>query len=89
MSWISTKDRLPNESGLFLVVVSPKTKADKWPPIRFAHYVEYKNFKDGEYFPSSWRWEPTHNIQGYEVINKWSTRVKYWMPIPESPDEVD
>ena len=69
--WISTKDRLPDQYGEYLAVVSGEVME-----VTFCQPIRY--YKDGR------KWS-TCNADGFEWLNDGD--VTYWMPLPEPPME--
>ena len=69
--WISVKDRLPDQYGEYLAVVSGEVmEVTFYQPIRY--------YKDGR------KWS-TCNAEGFEWLNDGD--VTHWMPLPEPPKE--
>jgi len=78
-AWISVKDRLPEQSGL-KVLVSAQTKNGKCNV--FTAFLGYGAGK--WYTPDHTMMECPYKGQN-EVSNRWT--ISHWMPLPESPRE--
>ena len=76
--WISVKDRLPEESGNYIVCCDDSSCS-------YGEGIWYSSdvVVVSEYYEGSWIW--------YEGGTEWSLEniVTHWMPLPEPPKEVE
>lgn len=81
--WISIKDRLPESSGL-KVVVSAKTVPESVLQTK-AVFVAFLGYGDGEWYTPDVDFMTSAKIQDNHVHPVWE--ITHWMPLPEPPKE--
>lgn len=70
--WISVKDKLPKENGIYIVYVQDGTSVAGW--------IWYDNIVvAAEYAFGGWWW--CENSNDFDITNI----VTHWMPLPEPP----
>lgn len=79
--WISVKDRLPEESGTYLVNVHQETEDDVGDCVLLAWYQR----NDLLFVPNSVGWLLLNEF--YDLSNTLRDDITHWMPLPEPPKE--
>ena len=83
--WISVKDRLPESSGL-KVIVSAKTTPESALQTK-AVFVAFLGYGDGKWYTPDVDFMASAKTGNDNVHPVWE--ITHWMPLPEPPKEED
>ena len=81
--WISVKDRLPNESGTYLVNIHGEDETDVCDFVTEAWYTPLPT----PLFNKEVGWTILNEF--YKFTTQLREQITHWMPLPEPPEEDD
>lgn len=79
--WISVKDRLPDENGVYLVNVHQEDEDSSGDAVLIAWYQT----NDLIFAPSNIGWTLLNEF--YECSNRLRDDITHWMPLPDPQEE--
>lgn len=79
--WISVKDRLPTESGVYLTNVHQESDIESSDCVLMAWYQVEKPL----FAPDSVGWSLLNEF--YQFSDQMRDDITHWMPLPEPPKE--